>query len=597
MSNYNDFGGGMGPYPVGNPGGWQGNGQRPPKRFGSSFFAWIRHSGMMRGDNRWIGGVCSGLAARLGWNPTLVRGLVLGSAVFGGFGLALYAIAWALLPDARDGRILGEELVAGRWDWNMLGAIIVVIMALVIPGVGMVSSLCAALVLWVLVQSANRQVRGYGFGYHGPRPDVPDGPTNGGMPNGGTPNGGTPSPTSFGGTPTGMPNGGTPMPQGTSAPYPYAGSAGVPQQPNGYPNMYPNGSPNFDRPAGTIPTTGVRPAAGATPAVGAMPLDATVSMTSPYRSAKPPKPLVERRKSAGFALTIVMLGLILVSIAGAMMVTGVYTDSSIESIIRVATIWIAGVCLTLGLTIVILGLCGRRSGGLIPIAWLAAITAVGILGANVAYGYVYNEFQNSGATVVGVEKTMRYGKSAREMQALRDGVRFEGQYFSQGMVEIDMTDAMWSSPHSVRLSDDSETTTSCPTGEVTISAYRSRVYLTLPEGCTFGFGRGFPGSWQSGMNSVGSQYSVSSGIWDFTFDVAPLIYMYDDDGFYGSYGGSRNSMDCDNGSTNWGSSSDYVMPMNGPELIVNVPYTIQGRVSVRYVSAVNSECPFDQLIH
>lgn len=41
------------------------------------FFTWVRSSGLVRGDDRWIGGVCSGIALRLGWSPTLVRALVI----------------------------------------------------------------------------------------------------------------------------------------------------------------------------------------------------------------------------------------------------------------------------------------------------------------------------------------------------------------------------------------------------------------------------------------------------------------------------------------------------------------------------------------
>ena len=125
-----DAGGAAGPGTNGsdsygsNPYGSPAPGPQPkPKRQSDRFFSWIRGSAMERGDDRWIAGVCSAIAQRVGWSPTLVRALVLASVVLCGFGLALYAIAWALLPDARDGRILGEELIDGRWDWNMLGVI------------------------------------------------------------------------------------------------------------------------------------------------------------------------------------------------------------------------------------------------------------------------------------------------------------------------------------------------------------------------------------------------------------------------------------------------------------------------------------------
>lgn len=133
-----------------NPYGSPAPGPQPkPKRQSDRFFSWIRGSAMERGDDRWIAGVCSAIAQRVGWSPTLVRALVLASVVLCGFGLALYAIAWALLPDARDGRILGEELIDGRWDWNMLGVIIMMMLAVAVPGAGLAAALCAALVLWL----------------------------------------------------------------------------------------------------------------------------------------------------------------------------------------------------------------------------------------------------------------------------------------------------------------------------------------------------------------------------------------------------------------------------------------------------------------
>jgi|GEM_PF-5431979 len=36
------------------------------------FFTWVRSSGLVRGDDRWIGGVCSGIALRLGHTSTCV---------------------------------------------------------------------------------------------------------------------------------------------------------------------------------------------------------------------------------------------------------------------------------------------------------------------------------------------------------------------------------------------------------------------------------------------------------------------------------------------------------------------------------------------
>ena len=51
---------------------------------------------------RWIAGVCGGLAEWLGWNPTLVRFLyVVVSVVLVGFpGTIVYIVLWIIMPRA-----------------------------------------------------------------------------------------------------------------------------------------------------------------------------------------------------------------------------------------------------------------------------------------------------------------------------------------------------------------------------------------------------------------------------------------------------------------------------------------------------------------
>jgi len=61
-----------------------------------------------RTDDKWIGGVCSGLADRLGVDPVIVRAALVVLAVFGGAGITIYLVAWVLLPNDR------EEIVAQR---------------------------------------------------------------------------------------------------------------------------------------------------------------------------------------------------------------------------------------------------------------------------------------------------------------------------------------------------------------------------------------------------------------------------------------------------------------------------------------------------
>ncbi len=83
------------------------------------FFGWMRSLGISRTDG-WVGGVCAGIAARIGIDPLIVRGIAVVAAVLGAPVLLFYAAAWALLPD-RNGTIHAEKLVHGEFDSAMVG--------------------------------------------------------------------------------------------------------------------------------------------------------------------------------------------------------------------------------------------------------------------------------------------------------------------------------------------------------------------------------------------------------------------------------------------------------------------------------------------
>jgi phage shock protein PspC (stress-responsive transcriptional regulator) len=72
-------------------------------------FAWLRNLGIMRDPaDRWLGGVCSGIAHRLGVDPVIVRIALIVLTFMGGIGLPAYLVAWALLPDTA-GEIKAES--------------------------------------------------------------------------------------------------------------------------------------------------------------------------------------------------------------------------------------------------------------------------------------------------------------------------------------------------------------------------------------------------------------------------------------------------------------------------------------------------------
>ncbi len=55
---------------------------------------------LVRSNNRFIAGVCGGIAQWLGWDPTMVRVLyLLLSIISAGFpGALVYIILWAIMP-------------------------------------------------------------------------------------------------------------------------------------------------------------------------------------------------------------------------------------------------------------------------------------------------------------------------------------------------------------------------------------------------------------------------------------------------------------------------------------------------------------------
>jgi phage shock protein C len=62
-------------------------------------------------DGRIIAGVCSGLAAYFGVDPTLVRLVFAVLAVFGAAGILLYLGAWVVIPDEVDGTSIADNLI------------------------------------------------------------------------------------------------------------------------------------------------------------------------------------------------------------------------------------------------------------------------------------------------------------------------------------------------------------------------------------------------------------------------------------------------------------------------------------------------------
>lgn len=168
------------------------------------FFDSLRRMNLARRQERWIGGVAGGIGARLGIDPLIVRGVFLVITLFGGFGLLVYGLAWALLPEASDGRIHLQEAIRGRFDAALVGAIIFTVIGLSRIGfwwdgwvgipfmIGMIALVALVVVVIAGVRSSGKSGPGAspGWGGHPPTGPTPP-PTWGGHP----PAGPTPPPT------------------------------------------------------------------------------------------------------------------------------------------------------------------------------------------------------------------------------------------------------------------------------------------------------------------------------------------------------------------------------------------------------------------
>lgn len=514
------------------------------------FFTWVRSSGLVRGDDRWIGGVCSGIALRLGWSPTLVRALVIVCTLFFGFGAALYALGWFLMPDVRDGHILAEDLIAGQWDWNCLGCFLFLAVAIVIPGAGWVCIALAALALWLLAKSGIRQQEGYGFRASATRPvsqpvSYP-----------------APQPVSY---PAAQP---VPQSPVYSAPQPVSQPVSRTETSVSQPVSQPVSRPFYQSVPGAVPST--------VPNGPFAPDRMNATAYAPTES--------KRRKPAGPIVVLSILGLTFLSFAGLMGLIWV-NDMGIIGIMRLSTIWIAAVCIVMGLVVIILGFKGRRTGGLIPLGLVAGGCALCMTIVSGTSGVYYRDFGASGINTVvslsqsvsarnsdGMNDVQKDGifvadASDATFETLQQGVAFSGENYNTDQVIIDWSD--WGKthgPHTVKMLDGKTSISNCPVGTITIAATQAQVHIVLPDSCTYAFG-------------TADSYSTSSGVGG-KYEMAYNNYMGLSFGFFEAES-ATNPM---NGPDYEWLDKESAMPDNGPELKINIPYAVEARVNVVYAS-------------
>lgn len=123
------------PPPPGTPGAPYGGPTSGLSGRGTTFFTWMRGLGIVRTEG-WLGGVCAGVANRIGIDPLIVRGIVVVAAILGAPMLLIYAAAWALLPD-RENRIHLQRLFDGDFQPAIVGIGVLALLSLLpwAPGI------------------------------------------------------------------------------------------------------------------------------------------------------------------------------------------------------------------------------------------------------------------------------------------------------------------------------------------------------------------------------------------------------------------------------------------------------------------------------
>lgn len=66
------------------------------------FFSIVRGFGLKRGPERWLGGVCGGIAAKLNVDAAFVRIAFLVFCLLPGPAVVFYIAAWLILPDQQN---------------------------------------------------------------------------------------------------------------------------------------------------------------------------------------------------------------------------------------------------------------------------------------------------------------------------------------------------------------------------------------------------------------------------------------------------------------------------------------------------------------
>lgn len=369
--------------------------QRPPR---NSFFDAVRGSGWYRAQNRTIAGVCSGIAARQGWDLSLVRVLMVVATLCMPVVAIAYGLAWLLLPEAADGRIHAEETLEGRFDVAVIGGVFMVLTGLssalssigIVNGVGLgwfqlLASAAAMTAIVVVIVSIARSASQGGLHRHGAVPPY-------GTPQHGAPQYGNPQ---YGTRQQQASAAGASVPFGHSAPGAKDTGSTMPQQQNA---QAPEGFPAYGVPAGSAASAGTPRADGATSAAqgtnagprpaAPRPTQPHAGWTTPPSAPRPrqwtPRPMpTHRPRTVSSRVNQAITGLLI--LVAAAVFAGIYmvdkgpaipfitAETADQTVARIIAIG-GGVCLIIvGLSLAIAALRDRRAG------WLTALSIIGLI--------------------------------------------------------------------------------------------------------------------------------------------------------------------------------------------------------------------------
>jgi len=104
-------------------------------------------------DERLLAGVAGGLARRLGWDPTVVRVLIL-MVSLSGFGVAVYVLAWLLIPADGETEPIASRSLADRRGIALALAFVPVFVIALLIGAALGASWISSLAVPAIVSAA-----------------------------------------------------------------------------------------------------------------------------------------------------------------------------------------------------------------------------------------------------------------------------------------------------------------------------------------------------------------------------------------------------------------------------------------------------------